>query len=428
MSGRWLRRAAVVLAALVLALLAARQGVMWHGRERLREATTKLEARIGSLDLASLRLPEISDEDNAARWILQAVAAAKLEDAAGNDLLVGAWRPASHWSPADRDRLCAVVARSEEARDYLARAAATRDSNFGVRYEEGPHAEMPDFIAILRVARLEEAAGKCALLDGDDERFLMAARSVERVRIALCQEPVIIFAVVSNAADRMALRLAADYLEAGYPDQGVLAALREQAASRECEGSLERSLEGEALYFHNSLPRIESLGADSSEPLSATVFRELRHAPFRDWGASAAIEAWLRTFDALDLTGVEIQQLEDSGAFKPGGPGFAPQIYDLLRPNLIPAIAKWKATATSRQLAAVALETAAERLASSAFPPSLELFATSYAGEMATYTAQAGWAEVAASESERLYNERHPTNEQSGVLFRFRITAPASEQ
>ncbi len=434
MIGRWPRRLAVACAALVLLLLAARQGVMRYGAHRLERAKAALVQRIGPLDPASLRLPEVADEDNAAYWILQAAEAAGLNRVDRDAELGGIARPARLWSAEERARWAALVERNGRALELLERAATAPGSTFNIAYEEGVDAELPDFMVVLQTARLAEAAAKSAFLAGDEEGLLTALRALDGISAALCREPILLTALLSGGVERMSLRVVADYLDAGYPMGAVLANLRESLARDRCEDSLDRSFRGELLAFHDQVshPILDGRGrpwADTSEPLSATLLREFWFVTLHDLGVAAYVEAKLRDLDSLDVTWTEYASLHESGVLKPFGPRIVVAVYDLMTPNLIELVGRAKGMDTSRRLAAAALDVATQRLASGAFPASLELFETPYAGEVPVYTVHGNWAEVAAPESERLYNERQPPpNEQSRIAFRFRIPAPAPPQ
>jgi hypothetical protein len=355
-----------------------------------------------------------------------------LNEADQDDQLGGVARPARLWSGEERARLGALVERNGTALGLLEKAAAAPGSTFHIPYEKGADAELPDFIVVIRTARLAEAAAKYALVAGDSSAYLAAVRALDGISTALCREPILVTALVSYAVERMSLRVLADYLDAGYPEREVLATLHESSTKARCVDSLDRSFRGELLFVHHGVSNSDGRArpwADTREPLTATLLREFWFATVHDLGLAAYFDAKLRELDALDLTWIEYANLHESGDLRPRGRRGIAGVYDLIAPNLIEIVGRSKAMGTSRRLGIAALEVATQRRASGAFPPSLELSETPYAGEVPVYTVHGDWAEVAAPESERLYEERQPPpNEQSRIVFRWRIPVPAPSE
>lgn len=422
----WLRRGTVLLAVLVLLLLAARFGLARFAEHRLESARAALREEVGRLDLATLRLPEVRDEDNAAHWIRRAAEAAAIGD---DDPFVHLYaelggRPLAEWSPAGLREASSAIAARAEALQLLARANEAPASTFGIEYERGGGAAIPDFVPILRLARLASLAARTALAEGDEEAFERNLRSVEAIAAALCAESMLVAEILGNAVDRMWLQGVADYLAAGYPDGELTARVQEAVEPGPCAGALRRAFRGEALLLHAASSMEGFAYRPRRPPALAQRLQGLWHAPWENLVRAALLDAQLRQLRALDRPWPEYLALYEEGGFRPRGPRSVVEIGEILTPNLVDAVRKARVVETSRGLAAAAFDVAAARRATGAFPESIELATTSYGGEVPRYTVHADRAEIVDERSEEAF-ERSQSVARQPPIFRWLVPAPA---
>ena len=199
---RWLHRAAVVLAALAILVLAARLVLTTYADRRRVAAREAFESTVGPLDPKVFVLPDLADEENAASWILRA--AAIHEDMPWNSCLGRlSGTPAERWGADDVQLVRQATAERADVLALLARAGSAVSSTFSIPYEDGFSAEIPDLLAIVRLAKLVSLEARQAVLEDSSERFLQSAANLQTMAASLCSESTLVTLLIGSAVDRL---------------------------------------------------------------------------------------------------------------------------------------------------------------------------------------------------------------------------------
>ena len=159
-------------------------------------------------------------------------------------------------------------------------------SSFDLHYREGVLAPIPDERALRDAAGLLVAEGRLALRDGDEERFLIAARSAFRLADAMANEPILIMLITGDFVEKQALSLAAEVVAGPRAFPIALAALRLTLSSADRLPELRRSLGCEAAamstMFGGGRPLDDTLLPDAARHtlsiLNASGYARLTHA------------------------------------------------------------------------------------------------------------------------------------------------------
>jgi hypothetical protein len=204
------RRFGLFLALAVVVVLGAMLVLRRQSTRRLERAIARFEAEAGSLDLSTYAPPPVERRENAALW-LRAGAGALILDTPQNVLIERRVRALGEpWTPADAESFAALLADHEPARRLIDRAASLERSSFEIEYRRGAEAEIPDFLSLLRAARLLAVECDFRQQRGESEPALAALHLLERLTAAQRAETVLIALLAGSATERLYL----DRLEA----------------------------------------------------------------------------------------------------------------------------------------------------------------------------------------------------------------------
>lgn len=253
----WLRRLVIVGIALVLLLLLVRTGVdLWASR-RVSAQVAKLEAQHGSLDVSTLRVPPVPEEENRARAMRAAAAlvveateavSGGLRDRAALSRFVAQRGP----TPIPED-MKAFVEANRAAIRVAHEARDRRLSNWETDYSAGTNTP-----GLLEIRRLSDALYLSARLDLDAGRVDDAASSLSTglaLSASLRQEPSLITQLIRSAVALQHFEGVQRLLTESEPSESALEMLATALAENRTPAPMHIGLIGELKTFHTSLGR-----------------------------------------------------------------------------------------------------------------------------------------------------------------------------
>lgn len=389
------RRLALLGATAIVLLLAAILAIRIYSSRHLARTIERFEAEAGSFDLASYAPPKIEDRrQNAALW-MRAGADAMLWSAQQEHLLTDRIAKLGEaWPAEDAEAFLALEADHEPARRLLDRAAPLEHSSFEVEYRDGPEAAIPDFLALLRTARLLAVECDYRQQQGDLDGALRSLHLLERLTAVQRAESWLI-ALLAGAATE---RLYHDRLEA------VLRQVSDPARLLDLRRDLDH-------LDAATVPSRQPFAADSASVmpwlLSGDATADLASArmqarwrsplslPLRALGldrevAALLLECGLRAVESLErpTTGMTEHDFSvrmlDLHSPVPGASYVARTLS--IVPNFFSAIQREQWSRSARALARLAVDLRLSRAGHGRYPPELDGLPVSPAsGETATY-------------------------------------------
>lgn len=273
---RLLRRFTIVGIAFVLLLLLVRAGVdLWASR-RVNAQVAELEARHGSLDVATLLVPPVPEQDNRARAMRAAGALLAATDTVGGGIRDRAAlsRYVTQRAPTPMpEDLKAFVEANRAAMRVAHEARDRRLSNWEADYAAGT-----DTPGLLEIRRLSDALYLSARLDLDAGRADDAATSLSTglaLSASLRQEPSLIAQLIRCAVALQQYEGVQRLLTAFEPSEPALTMLANVLAENRAPAPMHLGLLGELKKFHRELDR--DAGA---APWVARPLHRLAHAHY----------------------------------------------------------------------------------------------------------------------------------------------------
>ncbi len=318
----------------------------------LEAAVRRFEAEVGSLDPSGFDLPLPAPEENAAEWILAASRAIDLSEEESTALFHLTRRTLDTWTPAEIERVRAVVGRNAEARELLRRALSASGSSYSIDYRNVDQPEVVWLIPVLRVARLAGLTGQLAVAERDLDGIAESAALLRRFADSVAGEPYLLSTSLALVLHDALSGLVRDTIASGIGDAGLLAELASQLAGPDLQGPIERGFHYEAVVILNAEP----------DPAPA------------DW------EPWM---DDLEEQKARAEMLDDFrvliGALGQPWPQIEARFatpdrstaHQILWPNLLAFVEKLKGAETARSLARRALELWRLRVTGEPYPDSL---------------------------------------------------------
>ncbi len=245
---RWLHRAGIAVAVLLLLVPVAGVALHLYGRACFARATSELEALLGEelvFDFAHLETPPLPRYDNAAEWLLDGVEALDFSHDE-KTRIDQAWLLARReWPPELEASARALIGRHRPGLETLHKAAEIERSSYGIRYRDGNGARIPraSIMASASAARLLNAEARLAFADGDVDRGLAAARALARIARALDQEHFLFFLFYEMSVERSLNRLVFEVLQETAPWAANPALLAELEALLPTRNWLEKARE-----------------------------------------------------------------------------------------------------------------------------------------------------------------------------------------
>ncbi len=231
MSRKWILLVVVGLPVAVAGLAVI---VQQRGQQRLEASMERFETEIGTLDPLAHAPAELPDHDNAAYWLKQGADALSALSDADRVALNELWEREGDPGPGVE----AMLERHQVALEYLRRAGELRASSWGLRYDAGPDAPLPDLLPHLMSKKVLAADARAGLAAGDRERVLADARSLVALRRALERESLIIFQLIAMSVELAHHELIQQTVESDLAD----AAMLEELAGQLDAGAAGRSL------------------------------------------------------------------------------------------------------------------------------------------------------------------------------------------
>jgi hypothetical protein len=413
------RRAALVAAGLLTAVLLAGLCLYFIGRVRLDEAKERFVATVGPLEMPAYQPPDVPTELNAARWLEAGAEALVLHDGdmdAVHRLLAP---PIGETLEEDREAVHALIDRNGAAFDLLGRSAGLIESSFGVDYSQGFEAAIPSFLDLRKAAQLVRADSRLALLEGDAGRLARDAEILDQYATTTTRESILVSVLFGLAADRSLLRLIHDVVDSELADTSLIADLARRLEDRDRTEALRRSFAAEGAMVA-SVPPGRLLGEDESWRTRAglTLFE-----PFQ---VAGLLDGWADLATALDRPWAEIKR---DFATPEGEPRAAWDIHFFMLPNILSAIERLKANNSSTFLARSTLELWASYLSGDEFPDGFS-FETDdpYTGEPFRYELhEDGSVNLVAPGAEAQWLDTNGASRpESRPIFNWKINAAAS--
>lgn len=360
MKGRGLRRAAVVLAILLLVALAAMLTLAVAGEWRLRRATARFEAVLGSPQPTRGVGAEVEPPDNAATWLLAGAGAVVMSDEqtelmVPRDPVGDDWR-AEEWQRAER-----IVEQNSPALELLRRAAGCAASSYSLDYSKGPQTELPPVGELLRAGTTLWLDARLAIRAGDRERLRTDLATLDRLAGSLAAEPMVVTVLVALASDRTYLDLTHRVVTAGGGDEALLAELEATLAARDRSAELRRALAFEGSHI-TLLEQRSLLEHRASGPLQWLGDQLAR--PFLGLFMAGLINEYTAVGELASRSWPEIVA-ESEARDERGFPrSFAVTLY----PNLIHSVGRLQAGESTRRLALEAIRQRRAALAGGGYP------------------------------------------------------------
>lgn len=222
---RRLRLAGIGLALVAVVGLAGFLFSSVSSARELAQARRDYVALFGEPDLSALGPAEPNADDNVATWFT-AGARALVRFPDGLDPRGFRRTPASEWSAETRQFAEEVIATNRPAFELLERAVGCSSSSFGIEYEDGAYARVPDFLELLDAHKLVSTRARLRLAAGDLPAFRSDLALMAHLADALAAESLLISSVFVLSLDLDYLDLLEDALETGLSDSPWLEQIR----------------------------------------------------------------------------------------------------------------------------------------------------------------------------------------------------------
>ena len=409
----------VVISLLLVLLLAIVGGwiVRLIGESRLLAAQERFEADTGSLSLADYGLPNLADEQNAAVWLKAGAELVEIPDGGLETMAEVRDQEIGGWSVETLTAAAGLIESNQEAFEQLERCVDLEDSSFAFSYEDGFSAVMPPMMNLFRSARLVAMDLRLALAVEEPERVSRDLQILGQLSLALSRESFLVSALLHLGVERLYLGAISDVMQAGVEDQDLWVHLQDELGRREGGEPLRRSIAGEAAAVL-SVTGLRGSEADSTDRWEQFVFWLLE--PYQ---LAALLDTYGEVVRSLDdpwIATLESRRVEPEGLV--WGP------HQLMKPNLLEAVEKVKASELSRLLAEQALALKLKSLETGGLPRSFNTeIMDPYASGSVLYewSAEEG-AILSAPEAMELWMSEHAGEDERRMpIFVWHLSRPS---
>ena len=350
-----LRRALVVLAICLVAVLALSLVLALLGEWRVARATQRFEATLGRVEMADLLLPEVPEAENAATWLAAGAAAIVTSEEPQGLHRLGAWGE----EPWDEEKTAVArgwVGDNGPALELLRRAAACPRSTYGLDYRLGPDTELPPYGDLLRAAWLLGIDARLAMADGDRERLRLDLATLDRLAGSLARESLLITALLALAVDRQYMAMAHRAVTGPGADPLLLAEVEAALNARDRQAMYLRALAADG-SIAVTMPSDAFLANEPPGPLRWVRQQLLR--PVDRWLMAGFIDEYTAIGELVHLPWPEIVEVSQARVERGFPRSFAATLY----PNLIDSVGKLQAGESARRLALEAIRQRRAQLA-----------------------------------------------------------------
>lgn len=226
---RVLRLLGIALATLAVIGLVAFLAFSIRSSRELEQAQSDYAMLFGEPDLFALAPAEPEADDNAATWLV-AGANAVVRVPKSRWLARLSRTPASKWSEEDRRAADEMIATNQPAFELLERATGCSSSSFGIKYEDGALARLPDFFALLKAHRLVSIRARTRFAVGETAAFRADLRLMSLFANAISQESLMISSLIVLTLDLDYLDVLQEALVGGVGDPDWLDEVRSALA------------------------------------------------------------------------------------------------------------------------------------------------------------------------------------------------------
>lgn len=377
---RLLRRFVIVGIALVLLFLLLRTGVDLWASSRVNAQVEKLEAQHGSLDIGTLLVAPVPEQDNRARAMRAAAALLIGTEAAGSGIRDRAAlsRFVAQPGPSPMpDDMRSFVEANREAIRVAHEARARRLSNWEADYSAGTNTP-----GLLEIRRLSDVLYLSARLDLDAGRTDDAASTLSTglaLSASLREEPSLIAQLIRIAVALQHYEGVQRVLTESEPSESALAMLAAALAENRTPTPMRIGFLAELKTFHHALGRAADGDPDGYHALNL-------HVP---WGRAAWLaRPWFRVSHAGYLEDLGRLINEEAGPRPRPMSAEKPRTWSLFMPSARPGLERAMDTSdvhtSSVALAELAVGLRRYRLANGEYPDSLAALAPAYISSVPT--------------------------------------------
>ncbi len=238
---RWIK-----IAAFVLVLVAAHAAVTAIAAAHTGRSARAFVERWGPLDVTTHRPPAVDDESNKARAV-RAAADLMTTPAIGKGVDEVPYEQFAtaidrEITPAERAAIRKLIADNALALRILDLAAARAGSDWELHYERGLEMDVPPLLRIMKLSKLNAAAGLLALDEGRIDDAMTAVRRGAAIASSLGSEPVLIVQLVRGAVDKYNLRLVSRILGRSNLDRTQIESLQAAVQDGDPRRDIQRAM------------------------------------------------------------------------------------------------------------------------------------------------------------------------------------------
>ena len=221
--------------------------LLWQMPSSLELAVRDFEARVGPLNPRAHAPEPVTDDVNAAHWLMLGSPAQfsqndydLLQRARGADLAV------------DRKALNELVERYRENVETLTKAADLDESALEIDYMVGWEAPMPDLARLLQGMKLLDAVLRVAVDADDPETAKLAFRALGSLRTVLLREPLVVSQILGISVDETYLRSLELLIESDLLDEPLRERVLRELDPEERDRQFAAAIAVEASWILNS--------------------------------------------------------------------------------------------------------------------------------------------------------------------------------
>jgi len=210
----WFRRTVISAAAVSLIGLATVSALRLSGAMTPQPGP---EYDLTDFEAVDFEKTGIPNDENAAAWLQAGAGAIVRSDEEKKVLAQAGYVPYEEWSKELRREVRDALDRHSGALETMHMAANLERSSYDIRYSEGFHLELPDFLQLIDACRVLMLEVRVALADGNEQRTLTSLATMARLAESLKSEPTTITALVGIACERMMLTVAGEVVGSTQP-------------------------------------------------------------------------------------------------------------------------------------------------------------------------------------------------------------------
>lgn len=245
------RKRWVVAAGVILLLVAAHTLWLAIASSRLVAATESVTERWGPMAPGSPAPPSVPDQENAAKPVRAASEMLSMPERtteARRSATVRDFGSSTGPEPTaeELEALRRSVAENALTLEILDAAVERPGASWNLRYSHGIHAQLPNLVQVIDLAKLNAAAGRLALRDGDIDGVIRALARGAAIDRSLANESALIIQLTRTGIDRLHHALLREWLSVGPVTGPHLERAAEAFAGAQVDLPMQATFIGEA--------------------------------------------------------------------------------------------------------------------------------------------------------------------------------------